>query len=98
VEIVGVICFAGPAAEELFCGPPLPVHGGGEQDDYRMAYDHLRRQVGALRRGLEFERLRDSARRLLASPWARMRIPALAEALQRHGTLDGEQINDVLLG
>jgi hypothetical protein len=98
LEIVGTICFAGPAAEELFCGPPPPGHGGGEEDDYRMAYEHLRRRVGALRRGVEFERLRDSARRLVASPWARSAIPRLAAALQRCGTLNGEQISDVLLG
>jgi hypothetical protein len=63
-----------------------------------MAYEHLQRRVGRLRLGLEFERLRDNARALVRTSWARSRIPALAEALQRHGTLDGEQINDVLLG
>jgi hypothetical protein len=56
-----------------------------------MAYKHLQRQVGPLRLGLEFERLRDSARRLVASPWAQRSIPLLAEALQRRGTLSGDQ-------
>jgi hypothetical protein len=49
------------------------------------------------RRGLEFERLRDSARALVRTSWARSRISLLAEALQRCGTLTGEQVNDVLL-
>jgi hypothetical protein len=97
VEIVGTICFAGPAAEELFCGLPASADRG-DRIDYEMAYAHLRRHVGPLRRGLEFERARDSARALVRTAWARSRIPVLAEALQRHGTLDVEQINDVLLG
>jgi hypothetical protein len=96
VEIVGTICFAGPAAEELFCGLPAPSDRG-DRVDYEMAYAHLRRHVGPLRLGLEFERARDSARRLVASPWARFAIPKLAAALQRHSTLDGDEINDVLL-
>jgi hypothetical protein len=47
---------------------------------------------------LEFERLRDSARRLVASSWAQAAVAKLAAALQRHGTLDGGAVNDVLLG
>jgi hypothetical protein len=62
-----------------------------------MAYEQLQRRVGPLRLGLEFERVRDSARRLVASPWGRCAILKLAAALQRDGTLAGEQVNDVLL-
>jgi hypothetical protein len=97
VEVVGTICFAGSAAEELFCGPPPP---GDRRDgfDFEMAYRHLRQHAGPLRLGLEFERLRDSARRLVASQWARSAIPKLAAALQSRGTLMGEQVTDALLG
>ena len=97
VEIVGTICFAGPASEELFCGQPSPADRG-DRIDYEMAYAHLQRYVGPLRRGLEFERARDSARGLVRTSWARRVIPKLATALQTCGTLDGEQINEVLLG
>jgi hypothetical protein len=62
-----------------------------------MADRRLRRHVGPLRLGLEFSRLRDSARALVRTPWARRIIPLLAEALQRHGTF-GDQVADVLLG
>jgi hypothetical protein len=97
VEIVGTICFAGPAAEELFCGLAAPADRGN-RIDYEMAYAHLQRHVGPLRRGLEFERARDSARALVRTSWAQRVIPVLAEALQRYGTLDGDQVSDVLLG
>jgi hypothetical protein len=97
VEVVGTICFCGPAAEELFCGP-APRGDRGDRIDYAMAYEQLQRRVGPLRRGLEFERLRDSALRLVRTSWAQRAIPALAAALQRCGTLNGEQISDVLLG
>jgi hypothetical protein len=97
VEIVGTICFAGSAAEELFCGPP-PPGDRGDGFDFEVAYRHLRQHAGPLRLGLEFERLRDSARRLVASPWARSAIPKLAAALQSRGTLTGEQVTDALLG
>jgi hypothetical protein len=97
LEVVGVICFAGPASEELFCGPAPPGDDGGERRDYEMAYEHLQREVGALRLGLEFARLRDSARALVRTPWARSAIPKLAEALLRQGTLDGDQVSDVLV-
>jgi hypothetical protein len=95
LEIVGVICFSGPAAEELFCGPPSPGDDGSYHD-FAMAYAHLERQVGALRRGLEFERLRDSARRLVRTPWARARVPLLAAALIERGTLSGEHLYSLL--
>jgi hypothetical protein len=94
VEIVGVICLSGPAAEEAFCGFP---DDGGDRIDYEMAYAHLQRHVGPLRRGLEFERARDSAKRLVASPWAQAAVPKLASALLRHGTLDAEGVNAALL-
>jgi hypothetical protein len=89
VEIVGVICLAGPAAEELFCGLPAAAERG-DRIDHEMAYAHLQRHVGPLRRGLEFERAHDSAK----SGWAQRTIPLLAKAPQCYGTLDGEQIND----
>jgi hypothetical protein len=57
----------------------------------------LQRQVGPLRLGLEFTRLCDAAHNLVRTNWARRAIPKLADALLRHGTLDAEQVNDVLL-
>jgi hypothetical protein len=41
---------------------------------------------------------RGRGRRLVAAPWARRAIPALAAALQRQGTLDPDAVNAVLLG
>jgi hypothetical protein len=97
LEIVGTICLAGQAAEEAFCAP-LPPGDPGDLFDYEMAERHLRRHVGPLRLSLEFTRLRDSARALVRTSWAKRAIPLLAEALQRCGTLTGDQVNDVLLG
>jgi hypothetical protein len=51
-----------------------------------------------LRLGLEFSRLRDSARALVRTNWAERVIPRLAAASQRYGTFDGAQVSDVLLG
>jgi hypothetical protein len=97
LEIIGVICFSGPSAEELFCGPPPPGDDGGERRDYEMAYEHLQQQVGPLRLGLEFSRLRDSARALVRTPWAQRSILALAAALLHAGTLDADAVHAVLL-
>jgi hypothetical protein len=41
-----------------------------------MAYAHLQRHVGALRLGLEFERARDSAQRLVRTNWRSASFPS----------------------
>jgi hypothetical protein len=97
VEIVGTICFAGWEAEIAYCGPP-PRGEDGDRFDFEMAARHLRQHVGPLRLGVEFERCRASARALVRTPWGRSAIGKLTVALQRHGTLDGDQVSDVLLG
>jgi hypothetical protein len=45
-----------------------------------------------LQLGAELACLRNSAQRLVTTPWAQMRIVQIADALLRHGTLIGEQI------
>jgi hypothetical protein len=90
-ECLTVLCLAGPAAEELFCGPitdPAAI-----QQDLRMARAHLSRAIAdPLQVIAELLRCRDAAARLVRSQWGATRIAKLAEALLRQGTLRGEQI------
>jgi hypothetical protein len=52
LEIVGTICLADPAAEDLFCGPPSPGDDGSGRD-HAMAYQYLQQKIDPLRLGLE---------------------------------------------
>jgi hypothetical protein len=83
-------CFAGPAAEELFCGA---LDDGSDRADYEMAKHYLSRRFGPLQIGAEIARLRDAAERLVRTPWAQHRIGLIAGALVRHGTLTGEELS-----
>jgi hypothetical protein len=57
-----------------------------------MARRYLAQEFSPLRIGIEFERLRGGAQRLVATDWARSRIKTIADALLRHGSLTGQQI------
>jgi hypothetical protein len=82
-------CLAGPAAEELFCGP---IADGNDRADYEMAKHYLARRFDLLKVGTEIARLRDAAHRLVRTAWAQERVRLLADALLRHGTLTGDEI------
>jgi hypothetical protein len=83
------MCMAGPAAEEIFCGP---IEDGTDRADYEMARHYLARQFDPLKVGVEIARLRDAAHRLVRTPWAQQRIRLLAEALLQHRSLTGDEI------
>ena len=89
LECIATLCLAGPAAEEVFCGP---ITDGTDRTDYEMARHHLARQFDPLRIGVEITRLRDAAKRLVRTPWAQQRIGLIAAALLRHGTLSGADL------
>jgi hypothetical protein len=55
----------------------------------------LGQEFGPLRIAAELTRLRDSANRLVSSPWAQRRIRVLSRALLRHGSLSAEQIYEL---
>jgi hypothetical protein len=96
LECLTVVCFAGIAAEELFCGP---ITDGGDQPDLRMAREYLARSISnPLRAAAELSRLRDAAQRLVRSGWAQQRIRLLADALLRHGTLTADDVAALLDG
>ena len=83
LEAMCVLCMAGPAAEEFFCGK---IDDGSDETDYKMARDD------ALQIGFQLNRLRNAADRLVRTEWAQHRIRAVAAALLRHGTLTGDEI------
>jgi hypothetical protein len=91
LECLTVLCLAGIAGEELFCGP---ITGGGDQPDLQMAREYLARSISnPLRAAAELSRCRTAAERLVRSAWAQQRIRLLADALLRCGTLSGEEIH-----
>jgi len=89
LECIVTMCLAGPAAEELFCGP---IADGSDRTDYEMAKHYLARQFDPLKVGAEIARLRDAARRLVRTAWAQERIRLLAAALLQYGALSGDEI------
>jgi plasmid stabilization system protein ParE len=89
LECIVTMCLAGPAAEELFCGP---IEDGSDRADYEMAKHYLARRFGPLHLAAEIARLRDAARRLVRTAWAQHRIRLIAEALLQRGTLTGDEI------
>jgi hypothetical protein len=90
LEHLTTLCFAGIAAEEMFCGP---ITDGGDLADYAKAREYLARSIpNPLRAAAELARARESAQRLVRSQWAQARIAKLAEALLARGTLSGEEI------
>ena len=90
LECMATLCLSGPAAEEHFCGS---IEVGADRIDVEMARRCLARCYDQLRIGAEIARHRDAAERLVRTPWAQHRIELIADALERHGTLTGEEIS-----
>lgn len=95
VEVLSVLCLAGPAAETLFCGPP-PPNDTGDRIDVEMARRYLAQRYDASKILFELGRARDSAERLVASPWAKERITRIAAALLKHTTLNSQDIAELV--
>ena len=89
LECLVTLCLAGPASEQLFCGP---ITDGGDCIDQQMARKYLADTVDALRIGVEMARHQDAADKLVRTPWAQRRIKLIATALLRHGTLSGTDV------
>jgi hypothetical protein len=92
LECLVTLCLSGPEAEILFCGP---ITDDGARFDDQKARDYLARQLEPLQAAAELARCRDSAQRLVRSPWAQQRIAVVADALLRLGTLSGEEILEI---
>jgi hypothetical protein len=75
----------------LFCGS-----NEGSAADLRTAREHLVRRIGPLRIGVERDRYRSAARSLVSSSSAQRRIRVIADALLRCGSLDAEQIYELV--
>ena len=56
-----------------------------------------RRIANPLQAAAELARYRDAAQRLVRTAWAQQRIRLLADALQRNGSLSGEEIFELIL-
>jgi hypothetical protein len=54
------------------------------------------RAASKLQIGTDIARLGDAAQRLVRTPFARRRIPLIAEALLRRGTLVGDEIGGMI--
>jgi hypothetical protein len=89
LESLVVLCLAGPAAEQLFCGSIEP---GTDRTDIDMARRYLGQRLGPLQLAAEIERHRASAERLVRTEWAQRRIAVIAAALLARGTLSGADI------
>jgi hypothetical protein len=90
-EIRVVFLLSGGEAERVFFGSD-----DGSAGDLRTAREHLVQRCGPLRIGIELDRYRDAARRLVTSAWALQRIRLIADALLRCGSLDAEQIYELV--
>jgi hypothetical protein len=89
IETMCILCLAGPAGEDFYLGKfDDDAHDG----DYQQAHEVLSRQYGPLEIGAALLRFRDAADKLVRSPFGRARIPVIADALLRHGSLTGEAI------
>jgi hypothetical protein len=87
-----VLCLSGPVGEAFFCGPP---NDDSDRTDIQMAREILARQYDVLQIGFRLNRLRDSARALVTTPWARGIIPVIADALLARGSLDAQEIYEL---
>ena len=92
-EALTVLCFAGIAAEELFCGK---IEDGGDLPDLQMAREHVTRAIAdPLQVELELARCKTAAARLVRSQFGATRIRLLADALLHNGSLSAQEIYEV---
>jgi hypothetical protein len=91
VTALVTMCLSGPAAETALCGP---ITDGGDRADIATARSYLGGDEFAT--AVEMYRLQGSAARLVGSPWAQVRIRAIAAALLARGTLTADQIYDLI--
>ena len=89
LESLVVMCLAGPAAEQLFCGS---IESDTDRTDIEMARRYLAQRLQPVQIAAEMMRLRGSAERLVRLPWAQRRIERIAAALLERGTLSGADI------
>jgi hypothetical protein len=87
IEHLVTVCLAGPAAEEMFCGP---ITDDGDAVDLRMARSYLEPHYPEFTLGFQIDRLRGAAERLMHD--AKPKIRLIADALLKHGSLDADQI------
>jgi hypothetical protein len=91
VECLAVMSMAGSVGEEYFCGE---ITDGGDRIDLEMARGYLAQRFGPLRIGVEFERARAAARRLVIDQ--KQRIQRIAAALLDRGSLSNEDISAII--
>ena len=89
LEAICILCLAGPASEEYFCGK---IDDGSDQTDIATVRKYLSRQYDALQIRFQFDRLRDAADKLVRTEWAQDRIRKIADALLDRGSLTSEDI------
>ena len=90
LETLCIVCLSGPATEQHFCGA---ITDNSDCVDVAMAQRYLSRSgCDALTLSAELAWLRDSADKLVRTPWASERIRLISDALLRHGTLSGAEI------
>jgi ATP-dependent Zn protease len=88
IEHLVTVCLAGPAAEEMFCGP---ITDDGDAVDLRMARSYLAPHYSEFVLGFQIDRLRGAAERLVRD--TKPKIKLIADALLKHGSLDADQIS-----
>lgn len=89
LEAMVTLCLAGPAAETFYVGP---ITDGSDETDYRMAREYLSRRYDTLEIGVQLNRMRDAADKLVRTQWARDRIERISAALLARGTLTSEDV------
>jgi hypothetical protein len=90
IEHLCIISLAGPAAEELFCGP---ITDSGDKVDLRIARGYLEPYFPAIALGAHLHRLRAAAQRLVID--AKPKIKLIADALIAYGSLTGDEVYEL---
>jgi hypothetical protein len=88
IKTLTVLCLAGPIAEKMFCG--------GEHIDQQVAREYLSEYYSEAELDRLLAHTRRLAHRLVRD--TRQEIEIVAHALLRHGTLDSDQIAELLSG
>ena len=94
LERQAIVALAGPAAEEMVFGWPLP--DGVDTGDVANARRYLVPMYADSQIQREIRRLRDTAAVLVRQPRSRRWIETIAQALLDSRTLSGDEINVLL--